>query len=257
MRLRVIRSTRTISRWLLAIAIGFTAPITTWAQNGSGSSPTDGGGVPRPVVDLKPGAARYKWHLDAGGKSLVMDMIRTIKERNGAWLVTEIMTIPGLTMTDEAVIDKKTLILRKRVMHQSATVADLQFIGNRATGTITINGQTRPIDMDMGGVLFGDGPGGQDVIATLPLADSYTTSFRNFDVESQRVETAQLRVMGTDTVTVPAGTFATWKVLVTSSDGAYPYAGALWVDKTSRRVVKMATTVPEIGDAIGTAELVK
>jgi len=248
MRSSVIPTARTFAQCSLAIAIAFAAPITTSAQNG--------GDAPRPVVGPKPGTSSYKVLVEAGGRTLIMDVVCTVKDLNGSWVVTETSTMPGMTMTDEGTIEKKTLLLRKRVI-RGPDVADLQFVGSRATGTITIKGQAYPIDKDMGGAIFADGPGGQDVIAALPLAHAYTTSFRNFDVLSQQVEVVQLRVMGTDTVSVPAGTFHTWKVLITSADGAYPQTGAIWVDKRSRRVVKMASTVPQIRGAIGTAELIR
>jgi hypothetical protein len=233
----------------------FTA-ITVSAQT-SDLTPIADANAPRPVANLKPGTAKYKWRLEAGAQSLTMDMVRTIKDQKGAWLVTETNTVRGLTMTDQGTIDKKTLVLRKRVMHQGDISADLQYAGSRVTGTVTVKGETRPIDIDMGGVSLGDGPGGQDVIAALPLAKAYSTTLRSFDVTSQRVEMVALRVIGTDTVTVPAGTFDTWKVLMTSADASYAQTAALWIDKTSRRVVKMATTVPELNGAVGTAELVK
>jgi len=233
----------------------FTA-ITVSAQT-SDLTPIADANAPRPVANLKPGMSKYKWRLDAGAQSLTMDMVRTIKDQKGAWLVTETNTVRGLTMTDQGTIDKKTLVLRKRIMHQGDISADLQYAGSRVTGTVIVKGETRPIDIDMGGVSLGDGPGGQDVIAALPLAKAYSTTLRSFDVTSQRVEMVALRVIGTDTVTVPAGTFGTWKVLMTSADGSYAQTAALWIDKTSRRVVKIATTVPELNGAIGTAELVK
>jgi hypothetical protein len=253
MRSSAVRRIGAIARWSFAVSVALTAPLTTSAQT---ADPIANASAPRPVANLKPGTSSYKFHLDAGAQSLTMDMVRTIKDQKGAWLVTETSTIHGLTMTDEGVIDKKTLVLRKRVLHQGDITADLQYPGSRVTGSVTVKGQTRPIDIDMGGVSIGDGPGGQDVIAALPLTKTYSTTVRSFDVTSQRVEMVQVRVMGTDTVAVPAGTFNTWKVLMTSADGAYSQTAALWVDKTSRRVVKMAVTVPELNGAVGTAELI-
>jgi hypothetical protein len=254
-----MRNTHSLARHSLAFAIALIAPVAASAQNGSVSSGT-AGGAPRTAVDLKPGTASYKWRLERAGKVITMDMTRTVKEQNGAWLVTETTKIPEATITDEAILEKRTLVLRKRVVHEGpAFAAEVQFSGGRATGTITEKGQQRSLNMDMGGAIFADGAdgaGAQDAIAALPLSNAYTTSFRNFDVETQQVKIAQLRVMGTDTVTVPAGTFNTWKVLITVESGNDDTA-ALWVDKVSRRVVKMATTLPEMNGATGTAELLK
>ena len=45
-------------------------------------------------------------------------------------------------------------------------------------------------------VLFADGAGTYDVIASLPLASGYSTSFRNFDVMKQKPQLKQLKVIG-------------------------------------------------------------
>jgi hypothetical protein len=238
----------------MVILIGLAGPIATLAQSGNLSA--EDGGSPKPAVDLTPGTASYKVRLETGGRIITMDLTRTVKTQNGAWLVNETNTMPGLTTTDEAIVEKRTLLLRRRTIHEGTTSAEVQFLGNRATGTITVNGQKRDINTDVGGVLFADGPGGQDAIAALPLAQGYTANFRNFDVEQQQVKVRQLRVMGTDTVTVPAGTFHTWKLLVTTEGGDEEMT-AYWVDKASRRVVKMATSLPEQNGALATAELIK
>ena len=48
-------------------------------------------------------------------------------------------------------------------------------------------------------------------MATLPLAERYT-AFRNFDVQKQKMALKQLKVVGAEDVTAPAGTFKTLKV---------------------------------------------
>ena len=50
------------------------------------------------------------------------------------------------------------------------------------------------------------------MIAALPLAEGYQTTFRNFNVQPQKVALKQVKVVGVEDVTVPAGTFKAWKV---------------------------------------------
>ena len=231
----------------LAIAIALAAPVIASAQRGE---------YPRPAVDLTPGTANYRVRLEAAGQVVNMDLTRTTKLVNGAWVVTETSGTPGHQQTDESIVEKKTLIIRKRVFRAEGGVADLQFAGHNVTGTIDADGQKQTIDRDLGTVIFADGASGQDVLAALPLAKGYNVEFRNFNVGSLQVKTLQLRVMDTERVTVPAGTFDTWKVLITSLDGGSDTYG-LFVDKRTHRVVKMAMSVPNLGDALATAELVK
>jgi hypothetical protein len=148
-------------------------------------------------------------------------------------------------------------LLRKRVIHQGPAVVDVSFADNKATGKLSMNGQDKPIAADLGGSLFADGPGGNDVVAALPLAEGYTTTFRNFDIMSQQVKPRQLKVTGSESVTVPAGTFNAWTVAITPADGGNSESTTLWVDKASRRVVKMSTVIPQMNGAVATAELTK
>jgi hypothetical protein len=161
------------------------------------------------------------------------------------------------TIVDEATNDKGTLLLRKRVVNQGPAVVEVAFAGGKATGKMAMNGQERPISADVGGSLFADGAGGSDVVAALPLAAGYTTTFRNFDIMAQRVKPRQLKVTGSEKVTVPAGSFDAWKVEITPADGGNGETSTLWVDKSSRRVVKMVTVIPQMNGAIATAELTK
>jgi hypothetical protein len=140
------------------------------------------------------------------------------------------------------------------VIHQGPAVVEVQFADNKATGKMTMNGQERPITADLGGSLFADGPGSASVIAALPLAEGYTTTFRNFDIMAQRVKPRLLKVTGSEKVTVPAGTFDAYKVEVTPAEGTGETT-TIWVDKASRRAVKIVSVLPQMNGAIATAEL--
>jgi len=213
--------------------------------------------APKPTSELTPGTATYKGRLEAGGQTMPMDITRTTKEENGAWVVSETSQMPMGAISDSATIDKATLLLRKRVIHQGPAVVQVQFADNKATGKMTMNGQERPITAELGGAIFADGAGAQDVIAALPLAEGYTTTYRNFDIMSQQVKPRQLKVAGSEKVTVPAGTFDAWKVEITPSDGGNGERVTIWVDKASRRAVKIVTVIPAMNGAIATAELAK
>ena len=212
--------------------------------------------TPKTAADLKAGTNTYKGRLELGGQTMPMDITSTVTDQNGSWAVNETSVMPMGTVTDEATIDKGTLLLRKRVIHQGPAVVEVQFADNKATGKMTMNGQERPIAADLGGALFADGPGASSVIGALPLAEGYTTTFRNFDIMSQQVRPRQLKVTGSEKVTVPAGTFDAYKVEVTPAEGTGESV-TIWVDKASRRAVKIVTVLPQMNGATATAELTK
>jgi len=185
-----------------------------------------------------------------------MDLSATseIKEQNGNWIVVETMVTPNGTAVDTGVIEKDSLILRKRTVTQGPVSVEFESNGGKLKGEMKMNGQARPIDVNAGGELFADGPGSTNVVAALPLAEGYTTSFRNFDAQAQKVKTVQLKVLGSESVTVPAGSFDAFKVEVVTVDGP---SATMWVAKESRQVVKVVSILPQMNGATMTMELKK
>src|SRR6185437_3942535 len=213
-------------------------------------------GSPKPAVELKPGTSQYKARIEAGGQSMPMDVTHTVVDGNGVWIVTESALMPMGAMSDSSIVSKGTLLLQKRFIKQGPATIEIQFADNKASGTMSMNGQNRPISADLGGGLFADGAGANDAVAALPLADGYTTTFRNFDIMSQKEKPRVLKVAGSESVTVPAGTFDAWKVVVTPAEGIGETT-TIWVNKADRRVVKVTNILPQMNGATATAELVK
>ena len=74
-------------------------------------------------------------------------------------------------------------------------------------------------------------------------------------MQKQKPQTRQLKVVGTESVTVPAGTFDAYKVeLVAADDEADKQI--VWIAKDSHRVLKISATLPSLGGAVLTSELV-
>jgi dipeptidyl aminopeptidase/acylaminoacyl peptidase len=213
-------------------------------------------GVPLPQFDLQPGTANYKGALEMAGQSIPISVTREIKDEGGDWVVSENATIAGTAIGDNAVLEKKTLLLKKRTIKQGPVEINLEMKGNTLSGSMSISGSPKPINADTGGALFADGAGANDVIAALPLADGYSTTFRNFDIDKQKVSLKQLKVAGTESVIVPAGTFEAFKVEIVSADGE-PGKTTLWVEKSGRKVVKISSVLPQANGAVVTVELTK
>lgn len=211
-------------------------------------------GTPKLAIDLSAGTSNYKGALEVGGQTIPITMTREIKEVSGTWVVTESAQLPMVTITDVSTLEKGSLVLRKRSINQGPLVVELEIKDNKASGTMTMNGQSRPIAVDTGGALFADGAGASAVIASLPLAEGYTATYRNFDVQSQQVKVKQLKVVGTEKVTVASGAFDTYKVEITSAEGEGGKT-TLWIAKDSRKVVKTSATLPQLNGATMAMEL--
>ncbi len=210
--------------------------------------------LPKPAVDLQSGIANYKASIVAGSQTIPLTIKREIKDENGAWTVNETAQTPMGEMVDTSTLEKGTLLLKRRVIKQGPMTIDLDVKPDKVSGSMTMNGEAKPIDAATGGTLFADGAGTYDVIAALPLADGYSVSFRNFDVMKQKPQLKQLKVVGSESVTVPAGTFDAYKVEIVSTDNDADKQ-TVWITKDTRKVVKIAAVLPGSGGAVLTSEL--
>jgi len=210
--------------------------------------------TPKPATDLRPGISSYKASIDLAGQTIPISLKTEIKEENGSWMVYETALTPQGEMTDTSTIEKGSLLLKHRSIKQGPTAIELDVKGTKASGTMSMNGESRPIDVDTGGLLFADGAGAFEVIATLPLKDGYNIGFRNFDVQKQKPQLKQLKVVGAETVTVPAGTFEAFKIELTVADNDADRQ-TVWISKDKRQVIKVTATLPNLGGAVLTSEL--
>jgi dipeptidyl aminopeptidase/acylaminoacyl peptidase len=209
---------------------------------------------PKPATDLQPGAYKYKATIEVSGQQIPLTVSTTIADGGGAWAATDVMTTPNGDVTITSTLEKGTLITRKSSMKSGMASMDLDFAGNKAAGNVNIGGQDKPVSVDLGGPLFASGAGATQTISCLPLAEGYTTTYRNFDAQKQTVKLMQLKVTGVEKVTVPAGTFDAYKVEITSADGGAD-KGTLWVARDSRKPVKETMVLPAMGGAVLTQEL--
>jgi dipeptidyl aminopeptidase/acylaminoacyl peptidase len=210
-------------------------------------------GVPTPAVDLTPGTRNYQAKLEIQGQSIPLSISATVKAEGGAWTITEIATTPQGDISDTTYLDKGSLVVTKRQVKQGPVSIEVEFKGNKATGTMSMNGQATPISAETGGALFADGAGTYLVLAALPLAEGYVTTFRNFDLQRQKVKLMQVKVTGTDKIAGPSGQVDAFKIEITSADGGNDHS-TLWVGKESRKVLKLSAVLPEMGGAVLTME---
>jgi dipeptidyl aminopeptidase/acylaminoacyl peptidase len=212
--------------------------------------------VPQPALDLQPGRASYQAKYEVGGQTIPVTTTTEIIDDNGKWLIKDSAQTPMGAMSDTTVLEKKTLILSKRTIKQPNGAIELAFNDNKATGAMMLGNESRPVSVDLGGALFADGGGAYAALAALPLAEGYTTQFRNFDVMRQKPRIKELRVTGVEQVTIPAGTFEAYKLEITAADGENDKT-TVWIAKDTRRVLKIVATIPQLNNATFTSELIK
>ena len=219
-------------------------------------------GLPKQAVNLPSGTWKYKQKDVAGPNTLEGNFSISIEDDSGAWTVTTAYEFPEGPVTDVSSLEKGTLILRKEAFKHflhadqpwKPVAINLDFTGNKVNGAMKyVSGPDKPVEMDLGGPIFAH-PSGW--VGCLPLAEGYSVTFRYFDVDrlpikpQASIKLVHLKVVGMERVTVPAGTFDSYKVELTSADGR-SNKETLWVDKESRMPVK-ASGVDELYGAFTT-----
>ena len=177
-----------------------------------------------------------------------------VRRDGDVWRLTDKSTTPMGEMSGETVLDGTSLAIRKQSFTQGPAGMDLEIKGTQVTGVFRFQGNDKPVNVEVGGPLFADSAGSAHVLATLPLADGYTATYRTFDMQKQKPKLMQLRVAGSESVKVPAGTFDAWKVEMTSAEGGSEKT-TVWVAKDPKRPVRAVATMPQMGGATMTMEL--
>jgi dipeptidyl aminopeptidase/acylaminoacyl peptidase len=211
-------------------------------------------GVPKVARDLEAGTYKYQAEIEAGGRKVSLNVSTTIAAQGDAWTATDVIEAPSGTATEISTLEKGTLIARQLSLKQGPVSVDLNFSGDKAAGNMNMNGQDKPVSVDLGGPLFANAAGAKQAVACLPLAEGYGATYRNFDVLKQKVKLMQLHVSGVEKVTVPAGTFEAYKVDITSADGGDDKE-TLWVARDSHQAVKESAVLASMGGAVLTQEL--
>ena len=210
--------------------------------------------VPKPAAQPTAGTFNYAGTMAMGPQSMALSMVRTVVDEGGTWVVTDTAKLPMGEAVDTTTMAKDSLIPLKRLVKQGPVTIEMAFEGAKATGTMAMGGAPKPFSIELGGGVFADGSGSQDALASLPLAEGYTVTYRNVDLQSQKVTLKQAKVLGQEALTVPAGSFKAWKLELSSAEGD-PGSTLMWVDVPTRKVLKTVATLPKMGGAVITMEL--
>lgn len=206
------------------------------------------------AAPLQAGTLKYKLTIQMGAQTVPLTLVNEVKAQDGGWDVTNKMISSIGEATDTFTLDKETLQMRRRSIHQGPVEIDLVFEGKKVTGSMKMSDGDKPIAAEVSGPVLPEAAAVPRLLAALPLADGYTAAFRTFDVQKQKDGVMQLQVAGSEKVTVAAGSYEAFKVEVMPAEGS---AGkiTLWIAKESRTPLKFTTVAAEMGGATVTAEL--
>ncbi|MCE1229650.1 MAG: S9 family peptidase, partial [Firmicutes bacterium] len=135
-------------------------------------------GLPKVAATLVAGRSSYAGTLAMGPQKMNLSTTRDIAEDGATWKITDAVKLPMMEMSETAWLDKATLAVQRRSVKQGPVTIEVNFKDGKATGTMTMNGNAKPIAGEVGGEVFADGAGDDAAIAALPLASGYTATFR-------------------------------------------------------------------------------
>jgi hypothetical protein len=207
--------------------------------------------VAKAARPLQAGKWSYKGAIEVNGQKIEFTSTEEIKKGPSSWTVVDTVSLPQGVVTDQGELALEALTLLKRSVAQGPMNVDYVVKDGKATGEMKMNGQARPLSLDLGGESLGDGPGSGAVIGALPLADGYATSLKTVNLQSGQVVAMDLTVNGSERVKVAGGEADCFKVELASADGNKI---TYWIAKDSRQVLKV-TSVTALGGAVITQEM--
>jgi dipeptidyl aminopeptidase/acylaminoacyl peptidase len=206
---------------------------------------------------VTPGAREYTVALAMGGQTMEMNSERIVErgthEGRDAWVVVENTRMPMGTASDTTWVDAATLRPLARHIRQGPAVITLAFSPEGVTGEINAGPQQLPVNVTSDEAVFGDGPALNIAVGAMPLADGYTTTLHGLNLMQASTQPIRVRVTGSESVTIPAGSFETW-VVEMGPVGEEP--STLWIDRETRRLVRAEMRMgAQMGGATAVVEL--
>ena len=241
--------TSSIIRTALALAV--LAPSTVAAQGGAPrpASPAPAGAASKvPVAQVKvdgrqlrAGTWNYRSTATANGQTRTIDRVLTLAPAtlNGstAWLVVDSQGEPPMRMYDSLYLSRDAMLpLRHRLRAGPNSVA-LDFGRDSAKGTMTLPQGSGPVAAAYTPGTMVTGTMLEMYLRLLPLAPGYKGSLTLGALSPRGTQLApvSVEVMGEESVTVPAGSFATYVVALKGQGSEQK----IWVNKATKEVVKI------------------
>ena len=172
----------------------------------------------------------------------------------GSFVMAHSRTGDNVTLTTVANIAMMQMTALDTVVFNATTLAPVLFMSRQSQGPVSIGGRVTVANGKATGSMQQPGPAGiQNVnvdasvptgiaaegadallIPTLDLSEGLTVNFQTFDGKSGKPKSYTLKVIGKESVTVPAGTYEAWKTEVSSDDVAQ-----IWVSTAEPRKIVM------------------
>jgi hypothetical protein len=207
--------------------------------------------MPPSTTVLTASNCQYRSTIQLDGLPVSMDMTRQIKSENGNWVISEKTASLFGNSLEINTIDQKSMKPVKRILENGQLKIELDYAPTAIKGKVQGGSIDRIIALQTEQPILTDGAGLDLVIGSLPLREGFIGYYRTFNPQSHQIKINQVKVIGMERVTVPAGSFDAFKVAFTPING--DEATIFWIEKG--RAVKIMTTLTHLNDAVMITEL--
>ncbi len=244
----------------LAAAFALLAPAGAAAQDTLSTPPPAEPSAPALAFEslggdrLAPGSWSYVSSVTRRGATVevgrrTLTVSPTMEGGRPAWLLLGEMTSHGQSFSDTLLVARDDL----RPIRQGAAVGPmtlrLRFSDDSVTGTIELPGTPgEPVALAVPRPPVANSAMLESILTLAPLDSGWEASLGQLVVSpvGTAVLPVTIRVVGEETVTVPAGTFPAWIVEVVTAE----VAQRLWLDRGTGRLVRALNGAPGVADVV-------
>lgn len=216
--------------------------------------------VPPPSARLASGSWGYRVMLSRGDQTIELAR-RTLTvgpapADASAWLLVDETDARGQVNADSLFLSRDGLVPRRRAAAMGPVRIALTFAADSVRGMMTApGGESLAVSLPTVTGLVASGAMLESLLTVVPLAEGWAATAVQVapSPTGTALAPATFRVLAADSVTVPAGTFAVWRLIVTAG-GAEQW---LWLDRATGRLVRSQMSPPLSPDVTYVTELVE
>lgn len=190
--------------------------------------------LPKLSDDLKEATNQYDVSVEVQGQKIPMQSTREIKKEGTLWVVKDAST--SAMGNTEDVIYLENMAPVKRIIKQGGQTFEINYASDKIS--MTMMGKTTELPID--GAFLTNGAGYDLLLARLPLAEGYETSFYNLDMMSQKLKTMKLKVVGKEN--------NLWKVTIFNAENEKELTTML-IDANKKMANQIEQVIPAMGNA--------
>lgn len=158
--------------------------------------------APLPELTKKPvtQSLRYGITLSLQDQKFEFNLDRSITSENNLLTITDASQSPAGKMSDQAVLDIESMLPVRRIIDQDPLYIRAQFAGNKVLGSITMEDNEQPLNLEYDRLFICDGPVLDSWVSCLPQEDIQSHYFHVLNLQTQQLQLYKLESTGSENI---------------------------------------------------------